>query len=200
MDWNNPLRSIAATVDADVLQALGATQDAVTGNELAALAGRSYAQVYAVVRRMVAEGLVYTTRYGRTNTYRLNRDHVVAHGVLRILGTPVQIESEIRRSAMLWDPAPETVALLGPSAHGAASADEPIDLLIVRSEGHTEISSDWRRRVRDLTRRIEILSGNPVNLIDIDHGSLREGAGRHPNLVGLLRIGVRTIAGRRPSV
>ena len=64
MDWENPLRSIAATVDADVLKVLAGAHEPVTGNQLARLAGRSYAQVYAVVGRMVDEGLVLTTATG----------------------------------------------------------------------------------------------------------------------------------------
>ena len=73
MDWQNPLRSIAPTVDADVLQVLARTHEPVTGNKLAQLAGRSYAQVHAVVGRLVDHGIVDVRQVGRTYAYNLNR-------------------------------------------------------------------------------------------------------------------------------
>ena len=79
------MRSIAATVDADVLKALAGAQERVTGSQLAHLASRSYAQVYAVVGRLVDDGMVRCVRYGRTKTYRLNRDHVLSPIIDRML-------------------------------------------------------------------------------------------------------------------
>ena len=122
MDWENPLRSIAATVDADVLKALAGAQEPVTGNQLAHLAGRSYAQVYAVVGRLVDDGMVRCVRYGRTKTYRLNQDHVLSPVIDRMLAAPARIESEIRQAALAWQPAAATIAFAGPAARQAGGS------------------------------------------------------------------------------
>jgi len=195
MDWENPLRSIAATVDADVLMVLAGAQDAVTGNELARLAGRSYAQVYAVVGRMVAEGLVVCVRYGRTKTYRINNDHVLAHGIRRILATPARIESEIRQAALAWDPAAETVALLGPAAHRRVPANGEVDLLVVRSDSVNDRDLTWRRQLDDLARAVEALSGSSVRLMDTTPSELRTGTDRAPHGAGDHRREARIIVG-----
>lgn len=49
-----PLVSIAANVDADILEAFAGAHERVTGSQLAQLAGRSYAQVPAVSCTVVA--------------------------------------------------------------------------------------------------------------------------------------------------
>ena len=203
MDWENPLRSIAATVDADVLKVLAGAQDAVTGNELARLADRSYAQVYAVVGRMVAEGLVVCVQYGRTKTYRINNDHVLAHGIRRILATPARIESEIRQAALAWDPAAETVALLGPAAHRRVPANGEVDLLVVRSDSVNDRDLTWRRQLDELARLIEAMSGNPARITETTRSDLRGATGRTPDGVGAHHSEARTIVGtdvRRLSV
>jgi predicted nucleotidyltransferase len=197
MDWENPLRSIAATVDADVLKVLAGAHEAVTGNQLARLAGRSYAQVYAVVGRMVDEGLVTCDRYGRTKVYRLNRDHDLGHGIVRILAAPGRIESEIRQLTVAWDPPAESVALIGSAARRRTPPDGDVDLLVVRPLTVSRNEPRWRTQVLDLTRRIEALSGNPVQLTEVDRVDLRQAAGSEDALGKLLRIGVRTLGGQR---
>ena len=200
MDWGNPLRSIAATVDADVLKALANAEQAVTGNELAGLAGRSYAQVYAVVRRMVDEGLVELTRYGRTNTYRLNRDHVVAQGAIRVLAAPGRIESEVRRAASAWNPPGETVAFIGPAAHRRVSADGELEILVVRGAGVGQYDPGWRGQLEGLTRMLETMSGNAVRLIEVDQPELSDRARNDSLFIESLRGGARVIHGKKPTV
>ena len=164
MDWENPLRSIAATVDADVLKVLATAHEPVTGNELARLAGRSYAQVYAVVGRMVDEGLVLAARFGRTNTFSLNRDHVLVQGILAVLSGPARLELEIKQAVQGWSPEPEVVAIFGAAARRRATAGDHIDLLVVRSDGTRSEDPAWRSQIGALTRRIENSGGNPVQI------------------------------------
>jgi hypothetical protein len=189
MDWENPLRSIAATVDADVLRVLAGAREPVTGNQLARVARRSYAQVYAVVGRMVDERLVLRTRYGRTNTYRFNRDHALAEGILRVLATPARIENEIRQEVQAWNPLPETVALHGPTARRRVAAGDPVDLFVVRPDQSARTSPAWRTQVAALTRKLELLSGNQVRLTEVDRTELEASAS----------VETRTIFERRPA-
>lgn len=184
MDWENPLRSISATVDADVLKVLAGSHEPVTGNELARLSGRSYAQVYAVVRRMVDEGLVLTARYGRTNTFSLNRDHVLAQGILRVLAAPARVENEIRQSVREWNPPPEVVALSGSAARRRTPPDGDIELLVVRSSMINRNDPAWRTQVDALARRIEHLSGNPVQLREMDRLELQDATSSSEPAVG----------------
>jgi DNA-binding transcriptional ArsR family regulator len=200
MDWANPLRSIAATVDADVLKVLAGTSEAVTGNQLARLAGRSYAQVYAVVRRMAGEGLVRSERYGRTTIYRLNHDHVLSHGIVRLLSAPGRVEGEIRQAVLGWDPPPDTVALVGSAARRRTLPGEDIELLVVRPDSIGGHHGAWRRQVDLLVDRLADVSGNPVALVEVDRGGLRAfAAASHGSGEGA-GTNVRTVVGRRPHV
>lgn len=173
MDWENPLRSIAATVDVDVLRVLVVTHEPVTGNQLALLAGRSYAQVYAVVRRMADDGLVVAARYGRTNTYRLNHDHILANGILRMVSAPSRIESEIRHAVQSWDPSPASVALVGAAAHRRVARDGTIRILIIRPDAVSASNPAWRSQIDALAGRLEVLAGNSVEIIEFDRSELR---------------------------
>ena len=168
MDWENPLRSIAATVDADVLKVLAGAHEPVTGNQLAHLAGRSYAQVYAVVRRMVDEGLVLSARYGRTNTFRLNRDHVLVQGILAVLAGPARLELEIKQLVQGWSLQPELVAMSGSAARRRTAANEDIDLVVVRSDQTNPDNPAWRSQIDALARRIEHICGNRVQIQEMD--------------------------------
>ena len=197
MDWENPLRSIAATVDADVLKVLAGAHEPVTGNELAHLAGRSYAQVYAVVGRMVDEGLVLAARYGRTNTFRLNRDHVLAHGVLGVLAAPARLENEIRQSVQDWNLLPELVALSGSAARRRTGADGEVNLLVVLSDQTNRRDPAWRSQIDALARRIEHLCGNRVQIREMDRAEHQDAISSGGTAGGMRSSDTRTIFERR---
>lgn len=195
MDWENPLRSIAATVDADVLKVLAGAHEPVTGNELARLAGRSYAQVYAVVGRMVDEGLVLTVRYGRTNTFRLNRDHVLVQGILAVLAGPARLELEVKQEVQGWSMPAEMVALSGSAARRRTAVTEDIEVFVVRSDETHRDHPTWRSQIEALVRRIEHSCGNRVQIRELgqsEHEDATSGAG-----VGARSSPSRTIFERR---
>ena len=196
MDWENPLRSIAPTVDADVLKALAEAREGVTGNQLAHLAGRSYAQVYAVVRRLASDGVVRSSRFGRTNVFELNREHSLVHGMLRVLASPSHVESEIRRSAMGWDPPAETIAFIGEAARRSASRDDEIRVLVVRRDGIDPKNSTWKAQVDGLSELISDLAGNTVRVIEATRADIATATAGGGSLAGSLSGGIRTISGK----
>ncbi|MFV9673306.1 MAG: nucleotidyltransferase domain-containing protein, partial [Acidimicrobiia bacterium] len=195
MDWQNPLRSIATTVDADVLRVLEGTHASVTGNQLARLAGRSYAQVSSVVRRLVTEGIVSVEQHGRTYSYRLNRDHALATGVGDLLAAPGRIEKEITEFVEAWEPPPDAVALFGSAARREATPESDVDLLVVRSDEVDPDDAPWRARLGELVRMIERRSGNRVQLLEIDRRALAEAVETNQPLIESLRSDARTLFG-----
>lgn len=198
LDWENPLRSIAATVDSDVLRALAGAQEPVTGGQLAHLAGRSYAQVYAVAGRLVDDGIVRCIRYGRTKTYRLNRDHVLSPIIDRMLAAPARIENEIRKTGLAWQPGAVTIALAGSAARRQVASGGAVDILVVRPDGVSELDPTWRTQVGDLTLRVGEMSGNPVKLVEASRTGMRAAILDDRKGGGPLAQGVRTLAGEDP--
>lgn len=195
MDWENPLRSIAATVDADVLKVLAGTHAPVTGNQLARLAGRSYAQVTAVVRRLTEDGVVLVEQHGRTYSYRLNRDHVLASGLLDMLSAPSRIENEIRELVQTWDLPPNTVALFGSAARREAVRESDVDLLVVRPDEVDPDDDAWRVQLGDLVHLVEERSGNRAQLVELSRSELADAVESSEPLIGSLRLEVRTLMG-----
>jgi len=197
MDWENPLRSIAATVDADVLKVLARAHEPVTGNQLARLAGRSYAQVYAVVGRMVDEGLVLSNRYGRTNTFQLNRDHVLVQGILAVLAGPARLELEIKQAVQGWSLQPELVAVSGSAARRRTAANDEIDLLVVRSDETHRDDPAWRSQIGALVRRVEHSCGNRVQIRELDQSEHQAAVSGGGTTSGARSSQSRTIFERR---
>ncbi len=186
MDWQNPLRSIVTTVDADVLKVLAETYEPVTGNQLAHLAGRSYAQVSAVVGRLVEDGMVSKEQHGRTYSYRLNRDHVLALGLF---------EDQIWDSVEEWSPSPETVALFGPVARREVAPDSDIDVLVIRPDGVRCDDLAWRAQVGDLEGMVEERTGNRVHLVEFNRSEIAEAVDTNQPLIESLRVDARTLFG-----
>lgn len=195
MDWINPLRSIAATVDVDVLQVLGRTHAAVTGNQLAQLAGRSYAQVHAVVGRLVEHGLVDVEQHGRTYTYSLNRDHVLAAGLLEMLGAAHFVEEAIVETVRGWSIRPRIVAIFGSAARRIAGADSDLDLLLIREDQVAADDATWAEQTHALVRQLERKTGNSVQLLELSVLELNEAIRSRQPLVDSLREEARTLIG-----
>jgi predicted nucleotidyltransferase len=195
MDWNNPLRSIAPTVDADVLQVLAGTHASLTGRQVSRLAGRSYAQVHAVLARLVTEGLATVEQHGHANSFRLNRDHLLAGGILEILTSSSRAADVIRAEVSSWASPPVSVCLFGSAARGHAEPRSDVDLLVVRSDGIDQEDPRWRDAVAALAHRVEILTGNPAQVVELNEEELRTATATGQPLVGSLRAEARTVFG-----
>lgn len=196
MDWANPLRSIAPTVDVDVLQVLARIHEPVTGNQLAGLAGRSYAQVHAVVGRLVSHGLVSMSQHGRTYTYALNRDHTMAGAIQDLLEAPNAVYALIETAASTWRIPPVSIAIFGSAARREASADSDVDLLVVRAETVADDDPAWSGPLGSLARQVERSTGNRTHLVELSEPELRNAVHRDEPLIGSLRTEARTILGK----
>jgi hypothetical protein len=195
MDWDNPLRSIAPTVDADVLQVLAGTHAPLTGRQVSRLADRSYAQVHAVLARLVTEGLVGAEQHGHANSFRLNRDHLLAAGILEVLTASSRAADVIEAEVSSWGSPPVSVCLFGSAARGQAEPRSDVDLLVVRSDAVDQEDPRWRDGVAALARRVEILTGNPAQVVELSEGELRAAAATGQALVASLRAEARTVFG-----
>jgi predicted nucleotidyltransferase len=195
MGWQNPLRSISPTVDADVLQVLARTHEPVTGNRLAQLAGRSYAQVHAVVGRLVDHGIVDVQQIGRTYAYSLNRRHSLANVISAAVAAPEDVESSIRDDVSEWSLQPVSVSIFGSAARRTATHQSDIDLIIIREDNVDEDDPAWSAQVGALVHTVEIMSGNRVQIVDLRESELNEAATDQQPLIASLQHGARTLAG-----
>ena len=195
MDWQNPLRTIAPTVDADVLRTLARTQSALTGRQVSKLAERSYAQVAAVLTRLTEAGLVASAQHGRTYSYHLNHDHVLAEAVISITRAADTTEQLVRDAITDWTVAAVSVSLFGSVARREASEQSDIDLLIVHPDDVSDRPSEWHDQVDDLIHMVESLCGNMVHVVELSESEVREAVATAQPLVESRRADARTLFG-----
>jgi predicted nucleotidyltransferase len=194
MDISNPFRSIAPTVDADVLR-LVRTHTALTGMKVAELAGRSYAQVRSVLRRMVDDGLVDAEQHGQAYSYRWNRDHVIADAVEAIARAAEGVERRLADEAAGWDPAPDAIVVFGSFARRDGGVKSDLDVLLVRSDEVAEGHEWWSRQRHELARKAERWTGNRAQILELSATELSVAVERNEDLVRSLRRDGRVLYG-----
>jgi len=116
VDLTSPLRSLAPTVDVDVLTVLAHTRTPLTGRAVARLAGRSVARVQAVLLRLTDEGLVDRQEAPPSHRFSLNRDHLLAQPVLLAVSAAARLKDLIRDDLATWEPPVVHASLFGSRA------------------------------------------------------------------------------------
>ncbi len=196
MDLQNPLRTVAPTVESDVLAVLVRTQGPLTGAAIERLAGRSHAQVLDVLRRLAKNGLVDADRVGNAVQYRMNRDHVLAPGVEEMLSGAQAVEDRLQAFAASCSPVPEVVILFGSFARRDGDSDSDIDVLVIRPDTiHTD-DSQWAEVRLGIAKRLERWTGNRCQVVELSVSELRKAALRQEPLVESLRQEGREIFGK----
>ncbi len=187
MDTTNPIRSLAPTVDADVLAVLARSHAALTGARVQQLAGRSYAQVREVLHRLVAHGLVDAERHGNTIAYSLNREHVLAPTIETAASAGAEVERRLSAALEAWVPRPAAAVLFGSFARRDGGPEGDIDLLLVRPKGIAEDDAEWAARRYDLVRLIERWTGNNAQIVEITSAELGDAIRRGDEMVAAVR-------------
>ncbi|MFZ0045898.1 MAG: nucleotidyltransferase domain-containing protein [Streptosporangiaceae bacterium] len=191
----NPLRSLAPTVDSDVLAVLARTHGQLTGAAVQRLAGRSYAQVRHALHRLAEQGIVDAQRHGQAVSYSLNREHVLAAVIEAAAAASSEAERRLRATLLDWSPQPAAVILFGSFARRDGGNDSDIDLLIVRDEGVAEDDQAWTVQRYDLATLLERWTGNPVQILELGAVELRGAITRDDALIAAVRDDGRVLAG-----
>jgi hypothetical protein len=195
MNPSNPLRSIAPTVEADVLQVLAQTHAPLTGITVERLAGRSHAQVRAVLHRLSAEGLVDATRVGNAVQYVLNRDHVLADAVVSIVAAAGTIENRLSMFVEGSGTPPVSVVMFGFFVRGEGDSESDVDVLMIRSDAVDPYDAPWGELRADMAQHIERWSGNRCQVVELSVSEIRDARSQaEPLTVSLLAEG-RTVFG-----
>lgn len=200
MDLSNPLRSVAPTVEADVLAVLAHTHAPLTGLRIQELAGRSYARVRLVLRRLVEHGLVLVERHGNTNSYVLNRDHILAGPVEAMVDASSTLESEIRSVVDHNHLRPAAVVLFGSFARRSGDADSDIDILLVRPDDIDGDAPSWVAQRGLLADTVERRSGNRAQIVELSTTELDEAVAHNEPLIDSLRADGVVVAGAAPAL
>ncbi|HUA47435.1 MAG TPA: nucleotidyltransferase domain-containing protein [Solirubrobacteraceae bacterium] len=148
-----------------------------------------------VLDRLVDQGLVTAQRAGPSWLFALNRDHVAAAAVERLLHLRAELFDRMRGDIEAWPIQPIHASIFGSAARGDGTIRSDIDLLILRPEDIAEDDAAWREQVHALAERIHRWSGNHASLAELSPKQLRLAARRRdPFLASVLETAV-TLAG-----
>lgn len=195
MDSLNPIRTLTPTVDADVLLVLVRTHAWLSGAKVSRMAGRSYAQVRSVLRRLADQGVVDVEQHGNTLSYRCNRAHVLSAAVELLANATDRAEQRMTDEVGGWDPPAHSLAVFGSFARRDGGPTSDLDLLLVRPDLLDEQEERWRHQRYALARNVERWTGNRAQILEFSAAELRGAVDRNEDLVASLRKDARLLAG-----
>jgi hypothetical protein len=193
MDLGRPFTVVTPTVDGDVLAVLAGATASFTASEVHQLLGRRSEQgVRRSLRRLVDQGIVVSTRAGRTWTHELNRSHLASEHIIGIAQLRAAFMERARSAVGTWEVRPELVALFGSAATGHMRADSDIDVCVVRPVSVDVDDGTWREQLYQFERDIRSWTGNTARILELgdDEIGTETGAGRRPVVAEVERDGI----------
>jgi predicted nucleotidyltransferase len=173
MNVAHPYQAVCPTLDGDVLQTLAGTTMALTGRQVAALAGRrSHAGVLRVLNRLTEQGLVDRVELNRAFLFTLNRDHLAYPAVVTLTGMRVALIESLKAEFAGWHVPPVHASLFGSTARGDGDTQSDIDLFIVRADEVDQEDPRWREQLSILEAKVLRWTGNRAAALDFPEGEV----------------------------
>jgi len=201
MQLNRPFATVTPTLDGDVLAVLAASEVTFTITQIRRILTTASGEgIRKVLTRLTAQGVVLHDQIGRTNTYRLNTEHLAAEPILALSRLNATFLERLQTHLEGWGEALKYAAVFGSAATGRMALDSDIDVLLVRAcdpghDGRQEDSAVWEQQVTELAGSITAWTGNDGRVIEYTEDELRAAAGE-PLLREVARQGL-TVAGTR---
>lgn len=193
MRLQHPMATVTPTLDGDVLTVLALGDGAFTVGSLQGLIpGRSVEGIRKTITRLVGEGVVLGEQVGRTGSYRLNREHVAAPGIIALARLADTLVERIRETIDAWGAQVMFAALFGSAARGDMRANSDIDIFVVISDDADD--SSIQDRLADLMTKVRDWTGNDARILAFTEGEIVEAADAEPVLQSVADEG-RTIVG-----
>ncbi|MFJ2620522.1 nucleotidyltransferase domain-containing protein [Glutamicibacter sp. NPDC087344] len=134
----------------------------------------SLAGVRKALGRLVEQGIVLEQVTGRTHSYALNQDHLLAEVISKISETRGELTSRIQRAIDLWPIKPVTAKIFGSAARGDMRSDSDIDLFVVMPDETPDGVDD--ELAGNLAAQIARWTGNDVRPLLYRAGEVKPAA------------------------
>ncbi len=194
MNVSKPFEAVSSTVDLDVLAILASSTLPRSGRELARRAGRSSTGVQHALDRLVEHGLVVRLESGRAFLYTLNRDHLLAPVVEKMIEARPELIQRLRDEIGSWRTPPIHASLFGSAARGDGNTGSDIDLFLVRPAG---VEDDrWGEQVDELAESVRAWTGNNAGVVEVSEDDLARLQEDPPPVVEELRRDAIDLAGQ----
>ncbi|ULD38852.1 nucleotidyltransferase domain-containing protein [Rhodococcus qingshengii] len=199
MQLNRPFTTVTPTLDGDVLAVLASAGVTFTVSQVQRiLATRSGEGIRKVLTRLVAQGVVLHDQVGRTNTYRLNSEHLAAEPIMALSRLNSTFLGRLEEHLDGWGKTLRYAAVFGSAATGRMQLDSDIDLLLVRTAAPVHGGDDaWEERLTELARLVTMWTGNDGRIVAYAEDEFRAAAAAgEPLLRDVAKQGL-TVAGTR---
>lgn len=187
MDVRAPLVSLSPSLDMRLLTALVGSNVSFTSGDLARITGASRSGVGLALERLTHAGIVDVETHGRTNAYRLNRDHVLADAVIAAAGANTTLRQRAGDLVAEWRQTPVEVVMFGSTARGDGDPDSDIDVLVVRPDPVDPDDTTWSAQLADFQLALQRWSGNPCELLTLSQSQWREAEAAHAPITAEVR-------------
>lgn len=203
MQLNKPFATVTPTLDGDVLGVLASADVAFTISQiqriLTAVSGEG---IRKVLTRLTAQGVVLHDRVGRTNTYRLNTEHLAAEPIMALSRLTSIFLERLEAHLESWDNDLKYAAVFGSAATGRMTLDSDIDLFLVRACSPDLDASDdspdrWEQQLTELARLVTAWTGNDARVVEYTERDLVAAVAADEPLLRDVAKQALTVAGTR---
>ncbi|BAV39950.1 hypothetical protein SHTP_0593 [Mycobacterium ulcerans subsp. shinshuense] len=189
--------------DADVLGVLATSEVTFTITQIQRILTTASGEgIRKVLTRLTTQGVVLNDQVGRTNTYRLNTEHLAAEPILALSRLTATFLDRLEAHLKGWGKTLKYAAVFGSAATGRMTLHSDIDLLLVRAsypehDSHPEEPEVREQRVAELVRSVTAWTGNDGRVVEYTEDELRAAAAAgEPLLSDVARQGL-TVSGTR---
>lgn len=168
VDFVRPIESVIPGARGRLLGALARVEAPLNLRRLAQVSRVSLAQASRVLPDLVELGLVRRTDVPPAALFELDRRNVAAQTIAALERLGDSVIAGMTRAAEEIDPSPESIILFGSMARGEARAESDIDVLVIRPTEVSNVDEGWSESVQQWIDRVRALSGNAVNLLELD--------------------------------
>jgi predicted nucleotidyltransferase len=191
VDFRRPVEAVIPGVQGRILAVLAETTAELNLRTISRLADVSPAQASRVLPELVALGLVERREAPPSALFALVEDHVAARAVRALSRSRTAVLEELGTLASTMDPSPVSAVVFGSFARGEADAASDLDVVLVRPAGVGEDDEPWVSSVEAWRTAARRLTGNPVQVFEIDESEVARRLRRPPSLwADVIRDGV----------
>lgn len=203
MRLNKPFATVTPTLDGDVLVVLATADATFTISQIQRILTTASGEgIRKVLTRLTEQGVVLHGQVGRTNTYRLNAEHVAAEPIMALSRLAATFLGRVETYLEGWGEELKYAAVFGSAATGRMTLGSDIDLFLVRasdseSGGDHKDAEIWDRQVTELARKITAWTGNDGRIVEYTEDELRAAAFAGEPLLHDVAAQGLTVAGTR---
>jgi predicted nucleotidyltransferase len=191
VDFIRPVQVVVPGAQGRILGVLAETTAELNLRTIARLSHVSVAQASRVLPTLVGLGLVERREAPPSALFRFVPENVAARAITSLARARRAVLDELGDLAAELRPRPVSVVVFGSFARGTADESSDIDVVMVRPRRLQEDDGAWRSAVRRWVDRARRLTGNRVEVIEVDDSEVgRLLRGRKPLWLDVQREGV----------